>query len=87
MPIKNVSLKNIDVLITKDFIKVNATSIRFICVIDFAHPIDYEHPSTKVTLLDERLEINLFKPADSHKSWESIQVFGLTKDELKIRRE
>ena len=80
-------MKNIDVLITRDFLKVNAPSIRYICVIDFANPIDYEHPSTKVTLMDERLEVNLFKPADSPKSWESIQVYGLTKDELRTRRE
>ena len=54
-------MKNIDVLITADFLKVNATSIRYICVIDFLHAIDFEHPSNKITLLDERLEINLFK--------------------------
>lgn len=37
LPIKNVLLKNIDVLITRDFLKVNAPSIRYIQVIDFAH--------------------------------------------------
>ncbi len=62
LPLKNVLLKNIDVLLTRDFIKVNAPSIRYICVIDLASTIDYEHPSTKVTLLDEKLEINVFKP-------------------------
>jgi len=87
LPLKNVLMKNVDVLISRDFLKVNAPTIRYICVIDFAHPIDYEHPSTKVTLMDERLEINLYKPADNHKSWESILVFGLTKEELRLRRE
>jgi CS domain len=72
LPLKNVLMKNIDVLITKDFLKVNASSIRYICVIDFAYPIDYEHPSTKVTLMDEKLEINVFKPADDHKIWEQV---------------
>ena len=80
-------MKNIDVLITKDFIKVNASSIRYICVIDFANPIDHEHPATKVTLMDERLEVNLYKPADALKIWDHIQVYGLTKEELRLRRE
>ena len=87
LPLKNVLMKNIDVLITKDFIKVNASSIRYICVIDFANPIDHEHPATKVTLMDERLEVNLYKPADAHKIWDHIQVYGLTKEELRLRRE
>ena len=61
LPIKNVLLKNIDVLITSTFLKVNAPSIHYICVIDFAQSIDHEHPQTKVTLLDEKLEVILFK--------------------------
>ena len=87
LPLKNVLMKNIDVLISRDFLKVNASTIRYICVIDFAHPIDYEHPSTKVTLMDERLEVNLYKPADANKLWDHILVFGLTKEELRLRRE
>ena len=43
LPIKNVLLKNIDVMVTKDFLKVNAPSIRYITVIDFAHPVNFEH--------------------------------------------
>ncbi len=78
-------MKNIDVLITSDFLKVNASTIRYICVIDFFAPIDFEHPSNKVTLLDERLEINLYKVEKS--LWETIQVQGLSKEELRIRRE
>lgn len=87
LPLKNVSMKNIDVLITRDFLKVNASSIRYICVIDFAHHIDYEHPSTKVTLMDEKLEINVFKPQEEHKIWDFVQVSGLSKDEIRVRRE
>ena len=87
LPLKNVSLKNIDVLITRDFIKVNASSIRYICVIDLLTNIDYEHPSTKVTLLDEKLEINVFKLADDHRLWETAMIQGLTKDEVRVRRE
>jgi hypothetical protein len=87
LPLKNVSLKNIDVLITRDFIKVNASSIRYICVIDLLTNIDYEHPSTKVTLLDEKLEINVFKLADDRRIWETAMIQGLTKDEVRVRRE
>lgn len=61
MPLKNVLLKNVDVLITKDFVKVNAPTIRYLNVIDFAYPIDPENPSTKVTLMDEKLELILYK--------------------------
>ena len=87
LPVKNVSLKNIDVLITRDFIKVNATSIRYICVIDLAQTIDYEHQQTKVTLLDEKLEIIVFKPQDEHRIWDTAMVQGLNKDEIRLRRE
>jgi len=87
LPLKNVLLKNIDVLITRDFIKVNAPSIRYICVIDLASTIDYEHPSSKVTLLDERLEIVVFKPQTDHRLWESVMMQGLSKDEIRLRRE
>jgi hypothetical protein len=85
LPLKNVLLKNIDVLITRDFLKVNAPSIRYVQVIDFAQPIDYEHPSTKVTLLDEKLEVILFKAEPV--SWEKILVTGLSKEELRLRRD
>ena len=59
LPVRNVLLKNIDVLITRDFLKVNATSIKYIQIIDFVLPVNSEHPSTKVTLLDDKLEVNL----------------------------
>jgi hypothetical protein len=75
------------VLITRDFIKVNASSIRYICVIDLASTIDCEHPSTKVTLLDEKLEIVVYKPQKDYRLWESVIVQGLSKDEIRVRRE
>jgi hypothetical protein len=80
-------LKNIDVLITRDFIKVNASSVRYICVIDLASTIDYEHPSNKVTLLDEKLEIVVYKPQKDYRLWETVMVQGLSKDEIRVRRE
>jgi hypothetical protein len=75
------------VLITRDFIKVNASSVRYICVIDLASTIDYEHPSNKVTLLDEKLEIVVYKPQKDYRLWETVMVQGLSKDEIRVRRE
>lgn len=46
--VKNVSLKNVDVLYTPEFIKINATSIKYIAIIDFAHPIDHENPKNRI---------------------------------------
>lgn len=74
-------------LITRDFIKVNASSVRYICVIDLASTIDYEHPSNKVTLLDEKLEIVVYKPQKDYRLWETVMVQGLSKDEIRVRRE
>lgn len=85
LPLKNVLLKNIDVLITRDFLKVNAPSIRYVQVIDFALAIDYEHQQNKVTLLDDKLEVILYKAVAE--SWEKIVVTGLSKDELRTRRD
>jgi hypothetical protein len=47
-PVKNVLLKNIDVVFTAHFLKVNVTSIKFIAVIDFPYEIDYENPKNKI---------------------------------------
>jgi hypothetical protein len=41
-PIKNVALKNIDVMIADLVLKVNVPSIRFFAVIDFPLAIDFE---------------------------------------------
>ena len=59
--VKNVNMKSIDVLFTPDFLKINVTSIKFIAVVDFAWPIDYENPRNRITLLDEGLEVYLIK--------------------------
>lgn len=40
-PMKNVLLKNIDVLYTDLLLKINANSIKYFAVIDFPHEIDY----------------------------------------------
>lgn len=85
LPMKNVLLKNIDVLITRDFLKVNAPSIRYIQIFDFAFPVDAEHLSNKVMLLDDKLELVIHK--EEPKIWDCILAIGLSKEELKTRRE
>ena len=54
-------MKHIDVLYTDEFLKVNASSIKYFAVIDFFKPIDYENPKNRVYLLDESLEVYLIK--------------------------
>ena len=41
-PIRQVALKNIDILIADLVLKVNVPSIRFFAAIDFPFPIDFE---------------------------------------------
>lgn len=48
-------------------------------------PVNPEHPSTKVTLLDDKLEVNLYKA--EAKIWDCILVGGLTREEVRLRRE
>ena len=76
-------------MITRDFVKVNAPSVKYLQVIDFVHPVNPEHPSTKVTLLDDKLEVNLYKAVGEYgsKLWQGIQVLGLTREEVRVRRE
>ena len=85
-PVRNIVLKHIDLLMTSLFLKLNISSLKLICVIDFQHPIDYEHASNCTQLLDDRLEITLQK-RDKGVVWEGAQVEGVSKEELKRRRE
>ncbi len=78
-------LKNVDVLITRDFLKVNAPSIKYIQIIDLAFPVNPEHPSTKITLLDDKLEVNLYKAEVG--MWDYIAVMGLNREQIRVRRE
>lgn len=80
-PLKNVLLKNIDVLYTDLFLKINASSIKYFSIIDFPLEIDYESPKNKIQLLDERLEVFLIKK-DHTTLWEKIQIDTLSKEEL-----
>ena len=61
IPLKGVQMKNVDVFYTECMLKVNATSIKFVAIIDFAHDIDYNHPKNRTQLLDNRMEVFLMK--------------------------
>lgn len=45
---RNVLLKNVDVLFTSQFIKVNVPSIKYFAVIDFANEIDSDSQKNRV---------------------------------------
>ena len=85
IPIKNVLLKNIDIFYTECMIKINATSIKFITIIDFPHHIDYEHLKNRVQLLDNRLEVFLMKKIEGV-TWDSLEIQGLSKKQVMDRR-
>jgi hypothetical protein len=83
--IRQVLLKNIDVLYCDKLLKVNVPSQKFICVIDFINDIDEDAPGNKVQLLDTHLEVFLIKKQRGV-LWEKIQLEG-TKQELVQRRQ
>ena len=85
IPIKNVLLKNIDIFYTECMLKINATSIKFITIIDFTHQVDYEHPKNRVQLLDNRLEVFLMKKQDGV-TWDSLEIQGLSRKQVMDRR-
>lgn len=70
-PVKNVLLKNVDILYTDSFVKVNVPSLKYVCIIDFPHLIDYENPKNRVLLHDENLEVFLIK-SEKTALWESV---------------
>lgn len=61
LPVRNVLLKNIEILYTDLVLKVNVTSINYVQVIDFPHEIDFTNPGNKVQLTDTNLEVFLIK--------------------------
>jgi hypothetical protein len=69
MPIKGVVLKQIDVFFSDLLLKVNATSIKYLTIIDFKHKIDYLSPKNRVQLIDSKLEVYLMKATPGAK-WE-----------------
>jgi hypothetical protein len=82
--IKNVALKNIDVMIADLVLKVNVPSIRFFAVIDFPLAIDFESSRNRSQLTDESLEVFLIKA--EAQMWDDVQVRTLPPAELNERR-
>jgi hypothetical protein len=78
-------MKNVDVFYTECMLKVNATSIKFVAIIDFAHDIDYNHPKNRTQLLDNRMEVFMMKKQEGI-TWENLELQGMTKQQLMEKR-
>ncbi len=61
LPVRNVLLKNIEVVYTDLVLKVNVRSLNYIQVIDFPFEVEFENPLNKVQLTDSNLEVFLIK--------------------------
>ena len=85
LPMKNVLLKQITILYTDLCLKVNVHTTKYVAIIDFLHPVDFESPKNRVQLLDGRLEVYLIK-AQSNVKWTHLEVQGLSRQEVIQRR-
>ncbi len=47
-PLKNVTLKNVDVLYTPHFIKINAPSVKYLAIVDFPDQAGVETSSGSI---------------------------------------
>ena len=83
-PVRNVQLKQIDVVYAEYVLKVNAP--RFVQVIDFPFSIDFANPLNKVQLTDNSLEVFLIKKDINVAPWTELQITGLNQAELTERR-
>jgi hypothetical protein len=61
LPVKNVLLKNVEVLYSDLCLKVNAPKINYVEVIDFPAEVEFDSSLNKVQLTDVSLEIFLIK--------------------------
>jgi len=86
VPIKNVLLKQIDVLFTGLFLKINAPSVKFLLVIDLLNEVDFENLRNRIQLLDDKLEIFLIKK-EAGLHWDTLSIRDLDKKEIKERRD
>ena len=77
IPIKNVTMKNINIFYSDLCLKVTAQTIKFFTIIDFAHEVDYLHQKNRAQLLDDRLEIFLMKQ-EVGKMWDSLELDSST---------
>ena len=66
-------------------LKVTAQSIKYFTAVDFLYEIEYNHQKNRVQLLDDRLEIFLIKKEHGLK-WETLEIQGLSKQEISTRR-
>jgi hypothetical protein len=73
LPIKNVLLKQIDILYTDLMLKINARSIKYLSIIDFKYKIDYLNPKNRVQLIDNKLEVFLKKATPGAK-WNELEI-------------
>lgn len=85
LPVSNVSMKNIEVLITDLLLKVHAQSIKYFAAVDFLHEVDYKSGKNRTQLLDGRLEVMVMK-ATPGQQWASLENKQLTRQELMTRR-
>jgi hypothetical protein len=85
LPVRNVLLKNIELMYTDLVLKVNVTSINYVQVIDFPHEIDYTSTGNKMQLTDTHLEVFLMKQVPQQ--WTELQYSGLRGAELTARRQ
>ena len=85
MPIAGVLMKNMDIMFADHLVKVNAHSIKYFAAVDFLHEIDHKNPKTRAQHLDGRLDIYVIKKV-AGRSWPTLEVQGLTKQELMKRR-
>jgi len=83
---RNVTLKNVDIIYTDFMLKVNVSTIRYVEIVDFPHEVDWEDARNNVQLHDESLEVLLIKK-DIGVDWTMLQVEGMSRQELIKRRE
>ena len=86
LPVRNVSLKQINVQWTDLCLKVNVPTIRYIQIIDFPFPVDFTNSRNRVQLLDNSLEVYLVKKDLNTELWTECQLTGLNNKELTERR-
>jgi hypothetical protein len=75
LPVRNVLLKNIEIIYTDLVLKVNVRSLNYVQVIDFPFEIEFDNPLNKVQLTDNYLEVFLIKSVPQ--LWHELQYSGL----------
>eukprot|EP00826_Nyctotherus_ovalis_P019980 TRINITY_DN16232_c0_g1_i7.p1 TRINITY_DN16232_c0_g1~~TRINITY_DN16232_c0_g1_i7.p1 ORF type:complete len:668 (-),score=237.84 TRINITY_DN16232_c0_g1_i7:135-2138(-) len=84
IPMRRVAASKVDVYLSETYIKVNATSIKLVVVLDLFKAIQYRSPKNRTQMHDDGLELYLQK-AESEE-WPQLCYAG-PKEELRKRRE